>query len=201
MKRTCVQCGKKFEITADEAEFFRSKGLSLPKRCKTCRDKNSGKYTVSYAKPKPLNYALAIIFLVIGVAVAYFDFAAGVFTGTFANVLIGISIAAFITFFLTRKKRTVIDVSFSNKYTYRFYDAKSFVNHFYKHRYDVDCKDLETYLRNANRVISDKNSIHKTASSGDVIYYNLNTGDYVVLSRAGYIRSYYRTNYKHYLKQ
>lgn len=44
MKYTCKQCGKEFEITDGEAEFYRSKGLNLPKRCKECREENkSGK--------------------------------------------------------------------------------------------------------------------------------------------------------------
>lgn len=44
MKYTCKQYGKEFEITEGEAEFYRSKGLNLPKRCKECREENkSGK--------------------------------------------------------------------------------------------------------------------------------------------------------------
>lgn len=42
MKRTCVQCGKEFEITDSEAAFFKSKNLQLPKRCKECRAENKG---------------------------------------------------------------------------------------------------------------------------------------------------------------
>lgn len=42
MKRTCVQCGKEFEITDSEAAFFKKKGLQIPKRCKECREKNKG---------------------------------------------------------------------------------------------------------------------------------------------------------------
>ena len=37
MHYICKECGKKFEITEGEAEFFRNKGLDLPKRCKECR--------------------------------------------------------------------------------------------------------------------------------------------------------------------
>lgn len=43
MKYTCKQCGKEFEITEGEAEFYRSKGLNLPKRCKECRAENKAK--------------------------------------------------------------------------------------------------------------------------------------------------------------
>jgi hypothetical protein len=35
----CLVCGRHIPITNSEYEFYRSKGFSLPKRCKECRDK------------------------------------------------------------------------------------------------------------------------------------------------------------------
>lgn len=43
MKCTCKQCGKEFEISNSEIEFYKSKNLSIPKRCKECRNKNRRK--------------------------------------------------------------------------------------------------------------------------------------------------------------
>lgn len=40
IERKCVQCGRTFTIEDSEIEFYNSKNLSLPKRCKECRDKN-----------------------------------------------------------------------------------------------------------------------------------------------------------------
>ena len=40
MKRICKQCGKEFELSDSETDFYRRKGLQLPKRCYTCRQKN-----------------------------------------------------------------------------------------------------------------------------------------------------------------
>lgn len=40
MKRNCIQCGKEFELTDSEINFYKSKNLHLPKRCKDCREKN-----------------------------------------------------------------------------------------------------------------------------------------------------------------
>ncbi len=40
MKRTCKQCGKEFVITQSEIHFYKSKNLSIPKRCKECRQSN-----------------------------------------------------------------------------------------------------------------------------------------------------------------
>lgn len=43
MKYTCKQCGKEFELEQAEIEFYESRNLDLPKRCKECRDANKQK--------------------------------------------------------------------------------------------------------------------------------------------------------------
>ncbi len=40
LTRTCIQCNKEFTMTESEIRFYKSKRLSLPKRCKECRDTN-----------------------------------------------------------------------------------------------------------------------------------------------------------------
>ncbi len=35
----CVDCGADFTFTVGEQRYFLSKGLSIPKRCKPCREK------------------------------------------------------------------------------------------------------------------------------------------------------------------
>ena len=40
MKRICKQCGKEFVLTDAELDFYKKKNLTLPKRCKACREKN-----------------------------------------------------------------------------------------------------------------------------------------------------------------
>lgn len=35
---TCVDCRRDFTITYGEREFYQSKGLKLPRRCKDCRN-------------------------------------------------------------------------------------------------------------------------------------------------------------------
>ena len=35
----CQDCGKEFEFTVREQEFYKEKGFSEPKRCKDCREK------------------------------------------------------------------------------------------------------------------------------------------------------------------
>lgn len=33
----CVECGKKFEFSTEDQEFYAKKGYSSPKRCPECR--------------------------------------------------------------------------------------------------------------------------------------------------------------------
>lgn len=40
MKVNCKQCGKEFELSNSEIEFFKKENLELPKRCKECREFN-----------------------------------------------------------------------------------------------------------------------------------------------------------------
>lgn len=35
---TCTQCNREFTIKVGEVEFYESRNLVLPKRCKDCRD-------------------------------------------------------------------------------------------------------------------------------------------------------------------
>ncbi len=79
MKLTCVQCGKKFELTDGEIDFYRSKGLDLPKRCKDCRNKNSKKYVVTQKEKRPSSLvaaALLFSFAVVGVILGVYEYGA-----------------------------------------------------------------------------------------------------------------------------
>ncbi len=43
MKQKCKQCGKEFEMSQSEMDFYKNKNLDLPKRCSECREKNKEK--------------------------------------------------------------------------------------------------------------------------------------------------------------
>ena len=73
--------------------------------------------------------------------------------------------------------------------------------HYKKHGRDTKCKSAEEYLIKANNVIENRNAIHKQTVDDDTAYYIVPTGEFVVVSPAKYIRTYYRTDYKYYLKQ
>ena len=79
MKKICKQCGKEFELTDSEIEYFKSKNLSVPKRCKACRDQNkaskkdsmqvTGNYTHSYSRPSGSGFGGKVLGGVAAVAV------------------------------------------------------------------------------------------------------------------------------------
>ena len=51
----------------------------------------------------------------------------------------------------------------------------------------------EEYAEGANKVINNKNSLHKTeAEDGDDVYYLEETNEFVIVSTDGYIRTYFK---------
>jgi len=55
----CVECGEHFTITANDAEWFHSRGMFVPKRCRPCRNLRKGKAAPAGIAPKqePLSQA------------------------------------------------------------------------------------------------------------------------------------------------
>ena len=55
---TCVDCGQQFTFTADDQEFFASRGFGEPKRCRSCRAnrrnerEGGGTGSMGYAGPR-----------------------------------------------------------------------------------------------------------------------------------------------------
>lgn len=47
---TCQDCGQAFEFTAEEQEFFGSKGYPDPKRCSNCRKQKKDARRMSFTK-------------------------------------------------------------------------------------------------------------------------------------------------------
>ena len=45
----CSECGRSFEITNGEKEFFDKKGFQLPKKCKNCRGQRTYTQTSGYS--------------------------------------------------------------------------------------------------------------------------------------------------------
>ena len=60
LTRTCIQCNKEFTMTESEIRFYKSKRLSLPKRCKECRDANKKIKAENGGKMPKSNVAAAV---------------------------------------------------------------------------------------------------------------------------------------------
>jgi hypothetical protein len=65
--------------------------------------------------------------------------------------------------------------------------------HFEKHGKEMGYQSAEEYLAGANAVIQNTSALHKTEKEdGDDVYFLKSTGDFVVVSTDGYIRTYFR---------
>lgn len=210
MTKKCIQCNKPFNISDSEIQFYESKNLSLPKRCKECREKNknagsSGKakrpaqtYKSYYAK-KDNSSALGVVILAVITAIVGFilknnalAIGASLFT-----------VVAIVKYILDLKNSNVFIQEFNTApYKYTFYNTDSMVKHYVKHGDETNCSSMEDYLYKANLVIIDKGNLSKLQKKdGDQIYYNTKTKEIVVVAKAGYVRTYFIASDKYYNKQ
>ncbi len=91
---------------------------------------------------------------------------------------------------------------------YHFRSKKLLEQHFEKHgaefKDDFGYKDAKEYEKGASDVINNSGALHKTEKEdGDGVYYIEATNEFVVLSKDGYIRTYFRpdSGKKYYDKQ
>ena len=179
MKRTCKQCGKEFVITQSEINFYKSKNLNIPKRCKDCRQKNKRrnetaeetKSDISYQSPRktqstPVTKAVTVALVVFALIYAVF----------FNDGSNSASDSA------TRSDYT--DLEFRNEdLLYEHYD---------KHGKEMGFPSAEAYEDAASDVVENGKALHKTeAEDGDMVYYLEDTNEFVIVSPDGYIRTYF----------
>lgn len=201
MKKTCVQCKKEFVLTDSEIAFYKSKGLSLPKRCKDCRDANrktkagmnSGNIAKNYnrditvdtvttknrksvsssqkSNAKPFHYIVAF-FVVLVVGIGVFLSSNGSSDETLGNASGGV---------------------FNHQQTsYNFANQEALNDHFQKHGYEFGYTSAEQYLQGAIRVIGNPSALKRTQADGDYAYYLQSTNEFVVVSPTGTIRTYFK---------
>ena len=213
MKQKCVQCGKSFEISDSEKQFFESKNLTLPKRCKQCREQNKksgkpNKATPGTKKPRYDSYyikkdssvTLSTVIISAILTVILIAFKIDI---AFVIVAGGVTLLSLIKYILGLGKGKVFIQEFDTSiYKYTFYDTNSMVKHYVKHGEQTNSRSMEDYLYKANMVIIDKKSLSKLQKKdGDRIYYNNRTNEFVVIAKAGYVRTYFIASDKYYNKQ
>ena len=75
---------------------------------------------------------------------------------------------------------------------YTFRNAKLLSDHYKKHGIEMGFPDEESYEKAASLVANDPDSLHKTEKEdGDDVYFLEETGEFVVISTDGYIRTYF----------
>lgn len=75
---------------------------------------------------------------------------------------------------------------------YCFRNEKLLNQHYEKHGIEMGFASAEAYEKSASDVINNPNALHKTeAEDGDFVYYIESTNEFVVLSKDGYIRTYF----------
>lgn len=79
-----------------------------------------------------------------------------------------------------------------SEYKYTFRNKQLLNEHYEKHGIYMKYKSAEKYLKGANRVIADEDTLHAVeAEDGDDVYYLERTNEFVVVSKDGYIRTYF----------
>lgn len=189
MKNVCKQCGKEFELTKEEIQFYESKNLDIPKRCKECREKNKQKQqgdkgiekqaVQRESKPQAgngqannflRNVAMAVIIIMIAVG------------SIFANQ--------------KDREPANIDYSDDNITTGVSFRNENLLNeHYQKHGIEMGFSSASEYEAAARRVVENSQSLHKTeAEDGDDVYYLESSNELVIVSTDGYIRTYFKPN-------
>lgn len=190
MKRTCVQCGKDFFLSDSEIKFYNDKKLSLPKRCRECREANKKKNDGDGEASKPKRSKSGRRKLA-GIAAAVAVLAAG--GGVFSQNAVNTAVQA---------PQPAYEYTISEEYTFRNSDALA--DHYEKHGREMGFASASEYEAAASAVVNDPRALHKLeAEDGDDVYYVEETNDFVIVSKTGYIRTYFRPDAgrKYYDKQ
>lgn len=205
LNRICKQCGKRFTLSDSEIAFYNSKNLDLPKRCKECRELNKGKKSEYSSYTKRLNAskkASVLLGTAAGLTALFILLSVNISLDISAQISLFTAVGAAILVFLFAGRRVDIEEFDTSPFTYTFYDTKSMVSHYAKHGAEVECGSMHEYLTKANLVIKDKSALKKIQKSdGDTAYFNPQTKDFVVVAKAGYIRTYFKADMYYFNKQ
>lgn len=206
--RVCVQCGKVFALSDSEISFYQSKNLSLPKRCKTCREINKGKKPnkhseyKSYSVKAPIANRKSFIFKIVFISAIFLSAILNFeFIPNFSAVIVFAVSALSVLFLLLYGRNVQVEEFDTLPYKYTFYDTNSMVSHYVKHGNEVACNSMEDYLFKANSVIINPNVLKKIQQDGDTAYFYPPTNEFVVVAKAGYIRTFFKANMYYFNKQ
>ena len=259
MKRTCVQCGKDFFLTDSEIRFYKDKKLSLPKRCKDCREANKksresiaddtqsakrretrdaeDRKTDSVSPDNGNNNSKTdghngggnktgsaksgrAGLAGIAAAVAILAAAGGIYSHNAAGNAVqapqpsyeytmeagdGIADTADETgaaLIPAGADENAGTQEAEPQYTFR--NKEYLEEHYEKHGRDMGFASAAEYEAAASAVVNDPRALHKLeAEDGDDVYYIEETNEFVIVSKRGYLRTYFKpdTGKRYYDKQ
>lgn len=187
MIKICNQCQKKFEISEAEMQFYKEKGLDYPQYCVACRKARRRTYDAVVPKGKERRRnRRAILKSVPAPFLTFF-------------VIVSFVLLSIVRGGSGNEGATPQDngqSSYSNvQEAFLFRSDKLLNDHYEKHGIEMGYSSAEQYLAGANATINHSDVLHKTQKEdGDEVYYVESTNDFVVVSKDGYIRTYFRPN-------
>ena len=94
--------------------------------------------------------------------------------------------------FVVQKSDIPISENGNVEIVHTFHSDEQLKDHYEKHGIDMGYDSPEAYLEGANRVVASKEALHKLeAEDGDDVYYLEDTNEFVIVSKKGYIRTYF----------
>lgn len=179
MIKQCMECGKRFEISGAEMDYYEKNELEVPKCCLPCRQANRMKINESAiprGKARRKNRR-------------------AVMKAVSPTVLLVLIV---LTFLFIRVVRDSDDNNSSKmpsnvQEAVLFRSEKLMNEHYEKHGKQMGFSSAEEYLAGANATINNSTAICKTQEEdGDKVYYVESTNDLVIVSTDGFIRTYFR---------
>jgi pyocin large subunit-like protein len=76
--------------------------------------------------------------------------------------------------------------------------------HYQKHGYQFGSISQAQYLEGARELLNalkGRDVLEKTRTNGDVLHYRVRTGEFAVMAADGRIRTYFKTDYRYWMRQ
>ena len=197
LTQKCKQCGAEFSISDSEIEFYKNKNLNIPKRCKKCRKnnktvKNDNAYNHrNYSRKKFSNIYIS-------------RWVVPLFVVPIVSLIM---IAATFISELFQSNNWSTDLNYDNNpqkniniesegesvlHTYTFRNSEFLNDHYNKHGISMNFSSAKEYEQAASNVVNSSDALHKTEKEdGDDVYYIEATNEFVIVSKDGYIRTYF----------
>lgn len=185
MKKTCLACGKVFEISEAEINFYEQQKLKVPDKCYACRRaerirrnapivprgigrNGKNRFGIGHAMPGMMSILLILAAFMFGRSFLSPGSGTGKKSGDVAVTMSGIS---------------------SRTYIFRNFDLLA--QNFEQYGKAMGYTSAEKYLEAANAVIANPESVHRT-EGGEDWYENQKTSEKVIVAADGYIRIFSR---------